>query len=198
MIFLSNLDDEGLVVLPTHRLVHALDGVNLPDLVDGLRPYFDVAAEALPGSLPDLRARLMKAGTSGAAFGLSLPESGELTILSLREDFSAQAAGLAGLPEALQRLDVALLHELVLERGLGITKQAQADKTNLRYFKSSEKALEVAKSGDGHTQLCCFMNATPVADVVAVCDSGEVMPQKSTYFFPKIPTGLVFHDLSEG
>jgi uncharacterized protein (DUF1015 family) len=52
-------------------------------------------------------------------------------------------------------------------------------------------------SQDTDTQLVCFMNATPVRDVVAVCDSGEVMPQKSTFFFPKIPTGLVFRTIGD-
>jgi uncharacterized protein (DUF1015 family) len=122
--------------------------------------------------------------------------------LTLKSDYDPAAAGLGDLPGALQRLDVALLHELVLEKALGIDKAAQAAKTNLRYYKSSEAALAVAgdaASGDGApAQLVCFMNATPVSDVVAVCDSGEVMPQKSTFFYPKIPTGLVFHDLGGG
>ena len=77
-----------------------------------------------------------------------------------------------------------------------LTKEAQAAKTNLRYYKSYESSIDVATGGDGDTQLVCFMNATPVSDVVAVCDSGEVMPQKSTFFFPKIPNGLVFYDLA--
>jgi uncharacterized protein (DUF1015 family) len=116
-------------------------------------------------------------------------------VLSLRRDFDPTAAGLGSLPAALQRLDVVLLHELVIERGLGIDKPAQEAKTNLRYDKSTASALQVARSKDTDVQLVCFMNATPVSDVRAVCDSGHVMPQKSTYFYPKIPNGLVFHDL---
>ncbi|MEM6293423.1 MAG: hypothetical protein AAGA54_19275, partial [Myxococcota bacterium] len=142
------------------------------------------------------RARMAEAGKERAAFGLTIPGSGQLAVLTLRADFDPAAAGLGELAPALQRLDVALLHELVLERALGITKEAQAAKTNLRYFKSYEKSIDVAKAGDDKTQLVCFMNATPVKDVVDVCDSGEVMPQKSTFFFPKIPNGLVFYDLS--
>jgi uncharacterized protein (DUF1015 family) len=92
-------------------------------------------------------------------------------------------------------LDVVLLHELILERSLGITREAQSSLTNLRYYKSTEKALAVARDPASDVQLVCFMNATPVSDVRAVCDSGEVMPQKSTFFYPKIPTGLVFHAL---
>ena len=124
-----------------------------------------------------------------------MPGSGTLSVLRLREDFDPAAAGLGGLHSSLARLDVALLHELVLERGLGISKAAQAAKTNLKYFKSTEASIETASTASGDAQLVCLMNATPVRDVVAVCDSGQVMPQKSTFFYPKIPTGLVFRAL---
>ena len=133
---------------------------------------------------------------SARAFGLSVPKSNKIHLLTLKADFDPAAAGLGDLAAALQHLDVVLLHELMLERALGITKAAMEAKTNLRYFKSYEKAHSVATEGDDKTQLVCFMNATPVSDVRAVCDSGEVMPQKSTFFYPKIPNGLVFYDLA--
>ncbi len=206
MIYLSNLDDEGLVVLPTHRLVHGLEhglrlggGIDLSAITASVGPYFDLETVALPDTAPAMRERIMQASRDAggrAAFGLTLPGSGELSLLTLKADFDPAAAGLGELPSALQHLDVVLLHELVLERALGITKAAQAAKTNLRYYKSTEAAFEVAQSGVGDTQLVCLMNATPVRDVVAVCDSGQVMPQKSTFFYPKIPTGLVFHTIN--
>ena len=128
---------------------------------------------------------------------MTVPGAGELVVLSLRPDFEPSAAGLGHLATPLQRLDVALLHELILDRGLHITREAQALNTNIRYYKSTDDALAVARAG-GDVQLVCFMNPTPVRDVRAVCDGGEVMPQKSTFFYPKIPTGLVFHDLKGG
>jgi len=200
MIYLSNLDDDGLVVLPTHRLVHGLAGLELGAVIDQVRPYFDVERRPLPSDAVELRELLKQAGAERAAFGLAVPGATELEVLTLRADFDAERAGLSALPEVLQRLDVVVLHELVLERALGISKQAQADKTNLYYYKSTDAALAMAKGEhpeDHDTQLVCFMNATPVHDVVATCDSGEVMPQKSTFFFPKIPTGLVFRTIGE-
>lgn len=197
MMYLSNLDDPGLVVLPTHRLVHGLASVDLASLLKSVEPFFDVTRGPVPANVDALRTELSAAGSERAAFGLSLPGSGEMVTLTLRADFSPKDAGLGEMAAALQYLDVALLHELVLERGLGITKAAQAAKANLRYYKSSQSALEIAKAGGDDTQLVCFMNATPVQDVRDVCDSGEVMPQKSTFFYPKIPNGLVFYDLSE-
>lgn len=198
LIYLSNLDDPGLVVLPTHRLVHSVARFDLAATIAALRPFFSIDEVPLPASGADVRSGLGAAATSGAAFGLTVPGSRVLHVLRLRDDFDPTAAGLGHLHPALQRLDVALLHELVLERGLGITREAQAQNTNLRYYKSTDEALLVAR-GDAaaDVQLVCFMNATPVSDVRAVCDSGEVMPQKSTFFYPKIPTGLVFHDLRD-
>ncbi len=199
MIYLSNLDDEGLVVLPTHRIVHGLAGLDLAAALESVAPFFEHELQPLPESIDTFLADLRQRGEKGASFGLCVPGSKEVHLLTLRADFDPAKAGLGELAPALQRLDVALLHELVLERALGISKADQAAKKNLRYYKSSNAAMERAQDGAEGTQLVCFMNATPVADVVAVCDSGEVMPQKSTFFYPKIPTGLVFHRLaSEG
>jgi len=200
LIYLSNLDDPGLVVLPTHRLVHSVAKFELAATLAALRPFFTITELSLPDTAAELRARLAAEAHAGAAFGLALPGARALHLLRLRPDFDPQAAGLGHLHAALQRLDVALLHELVLERGLGITREAQSQNTNLRYYKSTDEALAVARGERGDAadvQLVCFMNPTPVADVRAVCDSGEVMPQKSTFFYPKIPTGLVFHDLRD-
>src|SRR5262249_40377594 len=148
-----NLDDPELTVLPTHRLVHSLTEVELGKVLDSVAPWFEVVREPLPPTGLALRARLQAAGAQRAAFGLTVPGSNELSVLTLRADFDPNAAGLAALPPALQRLDVALLHELVLERALGIGKPAQEAKTNLRYYKSTDEALAVAKSGDGVIQL---------------------------------------------
>ncbi|MCA9711607.1 MAG: DUF1015 domain-containing protein [Myxococcales bacterium] len=199
MIYLSNLDDPGLVVLPTHRLVHGLPAVDLPAVLEAVAPWFEGREVALPGDAAAMRAALATEGP--ATFGLAVPGAGVVHVLRLREGFDPAAAGLGALPAALQRLDVALLHELVLERALHITKAAQEAKTNLRYEKSTARTLRVAAGssdgeGDDAVQLVCLMNAPRLDDVRAVCDSGEVMPQKSTFFYPKIPNGLVFHDLS--
>ncbi len=195
MIYLSNLDDPGLVVLPTHRLLHSLPEIDVDRVSTSAREWFDVTKVPLPSDAGTLKTILAEAGSTRPAVGLAVPNRNILHLLALRSEFDAHATGLARLAAPLQQLDVVLLHELVLERLLGIGKPAQAAKTNLGYDKSTESALTIAHRGDGHTQLVCFMNATRVEDVRAVCDSGEVMPQKSTFFYPKIPTGLVFHDL---
>jgi uncharacterized protein (DUF1015 family) len=197
MIYLSNLDDPGLVILPTHRLVHGLATLELPAVLEQASPWFTHRRAPLPTDAASLREALQTDGP--ATFGLTVPGTGELHVLRLRGGFDPAAAGLSALPPALAQLDVALLHELVLERVLGITKAAQEAKTNLYYYKSTEATLAAAAGkGPPEVQLVCLMNAPPVSDVRAVCDSGQVMPQKSTFFYPKIPNGLVFHDLADG
>ena len=100
---------------------------------------------------------------------------------------------LGKLHETLRTTDVGLLHAGVLEHILGITPEAQAAKTNLWYPQDARAALGDLRAGKG--QLLALMNATPVADVRRVAEAGEVMPQKSTFFYPKVLTGLAIHTL---
>jgi len=88
-----------------------------------------------------------------------------------------------------RQLDVAILHELVLEHILGITKEAQAAKTNLSYERLADAAI--GRVNKGTHQLVLFMNPTKLAQIREVAGGGEVMPQKSTDFYPKLITGLV-------
>src|SRR5690606_28782888 len=119
-----------------HRLVHGLPEVSLDEVIARVQTWFEVSTTPLPEDARELRDALQRAGQESAAFGLTVPGSKALTVLRLRSDYDPNAAGLGDLPPALSRLDVVLLHELVLERALGISKQAQEAKTNLRYYKS--------------------------------------------------------------
>jgi len=93
----------------------------------------------------------------------------------------------------LQKTDVAVLHSAILEHVLGITKEAQAAKTNLYYPQDASAAMRDVRGGKA--QVLFLMNATPVKDVRRVAEAGEVMPQKSTFFHPKVLTGLTIHTL---
>jgi uncharacterized protein (DUF1015 family) len=86
-----------------------------------------------------------------------------------------------------------VLHAGILEPLLGITPEAQAAKTNIWYPQDARASLADVRAGKG--QVLFLMNATPVAEVRQVAEAGEVMPQKSTFFYPKIPTGLAIHTL---
>jgi uncharacterized protein (DUF1015 family) len=110
-------------------------------------------------------------------------------IFQLRPDLDLDTIPAMPAAPSLRALDVTVLHAIAFEMLLGIDRAAQEKQTNLRYVKDWDKAL--AELGAPDTQAVFFMNPTKVAQVKAVADAGEVMPQKSTFFYPKIASGLV-------
>ena len=185
-MFLTSMEDPGLLVLPTHRVVHGLRGFELDRFLDRLGARFTV--EEVRGASPDeLRARLAVAGRPSPAF--ALVSGGRTFLLSLR---SGQEAAVPG-PAPLRKLDVAVLHLLILEELLGIDRAAQERQTNLRYVKDFARALGEARRED--VQAVFLLNPTGVGQLQAVADAGEIMPQKTTYFFPKLASGLVLNPI---
>jgi len=190
-IFLASMDDPGLIVLPTHRVVHGLDGFSKDTMLTRAREYFMVDKIAGGASSADaVRASVAEAPAHQPAFAAVFPGDPDAWRLTLDPHVSPAAVGLAGHPSVV-RLDVTLLHGLLLERILGITPAAQEAQTNLRYVKDTAAALAAAKNAEGGAQVVFVMGAPKVADVKHVADAGEIMPQKSTYFYPKLATGLV-------
>jgi uncharacterized protein (DUF1015 family) len=189
-MFLSNMDDPGLVVLPTHRLVHGVPDLSVDDMLERARAYFDVTT--ISGGARDagrLRTAIAESAARRPSFAAIQPGSADAALLALRPDFDPGAAGLFEHP-ALLGLDVTLLHGLVLEGLLGIDRAAQEAQRNLTYIKDTAQALARTAAGEG--QVCFVMSPTRVDQVRAVAEAGEVMPQKSTFFYPKIASGVVF------
>jgi uncharacterized protein (DUF1015 family) len=193
MVFFANGDDPNLVVFPTHRHVHSLPSFDFEALSKGASSLFDV--KALPGgaSATVLTDALAEAGKIGPSL-VACSGDGRATLFTLRKDVDLAAHPVLGKrPAPLRRTDVALLHMGLLEPVLGITPEAQAAKTNIYYPQDAAAALRDLRSGKG--QVLFLMNATPVAQVREVAEAGEVMPQKSTFFYPKVLTGLCIHTL---
>lgn len=194
MTFLANGDDPKLVVFPTHRHVHSLASVDFADLLRKATALFTVderndpdaaSGAALTKWLEEVKAK--------PAFVIASPE-GRAARLSLKPDVDLAAHPTLGqVNRELRTTDVAVLHFGVLEAILGISQEAQAKKTNIWYPQDAAAALASLRAGKG--QLLFLMNGTPVADVRRVAEAGEVMPQKSTFFYPKVLTGLLMHTL---
>jgi hypothetical protein len=178
-------------VFATHRLVHSLPSFDWNDFLKKAAGLFEVTTA--DGEMPALRARLADLGRDRTAF-LVVGPAGKRAFLALRRDADlARHPTLSTRPEVVRKTDVAILHSGLLEQELGISLEAQIKKTNLTYLQDpSHGAAEVDR---GAGQLLFVMNPTPVAQVRAVAEAGEVMPQKSTYFYPKILTGLAVHTL---
>ena len=194
MMFLANMDDPGLVVLPTHRMIHSVSDFNAKALREGLSSYFSL--REVPGAArctETLRSALDEATEGGTSFALVIPGSADATMLTIKQDLDLEKLGVSG-SEVTRKLDVTLLHSIVLEKILGVDRAAQEAQSCIRYIKDTQKALDQCAAGEG--QVCFFMNATPVEQVVAVSDADEVMPQKSTFFYPKIASGMVLNPIA--
>jgi uncharacterized protein (DUF1015 family) len=188
LAFLCSLEDPGLTILPIHRLVHSLPEFRPPAVRTALGAYFDLQPLTDRGALP---AALAEGTRRPGMFGLAFQDGA--FVARWKEGTGLDRPGMRGVPEALRRLDVILLHRLVLEEVLGIGLEAQSRQTNLDYVKDAPSLLERA----AQAQLGVLLNPTPIDQVVAVSKAGLRLPQKTTYFYPKVPSGLVLDPLDE-
>ena len=187
---LAAVSDPGLLVLPIHRLVR----VDLPPArtLDSLRPLFDIDARvSLHGLLTEMSAR----GENANVFGLAIHGLSDLYLLTLRDPETAGHYLPAERSPAWRRLDAAVADHVILRGVLGLTEGQMEDIRSVWYSEDAEAAVAEVRSGRAGCAL--LLNPLPPPRVLAVADAGERMPQKSTFFYPKIPTGLVFNPLFE-
>ncbi len=194
LAFFVNAKDPDLAVYPTHRVVHDVADFDPSTLFSKLDADARFSIERLDDKVvadaAALRGRLETAGKSAPSFVLLA--RGDARLVSYVGDFENELFD-SETPVEVRELDVAVLHEAIFDRMLGISKAAQEAKTNLGYIKGFDLALKGLD--DPANQLLVMMNATPVAQVDRVCRSGGKMPQKSTFFYPKVLTGLVINPL---
>jgi uncharacterized protein (DUF1015 family) len=186
LMALVSLEDPGLTVFGYHRLLTGLRDTDKPErLAAALREHF--ALEEVP---PE---RLDPAGEDGVGvFGYVDSHSKQGFRLRLKDPAAVDAA-LPDRSEAYRGLDAAILESLVLQGALGMSADDVAAKRGIAYTASAEDAIG---SLDDGTDAAFLMRPTPVDQVRAVAAAGEMMPPKSTYFFPKVLTGMVFNPLS--
>ena len=188
LMLLCSLSDPGLTVFPTHRLLTGLkdDTAKQQAIRETLMRDFDI--EELPSA-----AALEPSEGSPVAFGYMDSFHRKPYRVTLKDQAIADRA-LDGKPEPYRRLDTAVLEALVLRGALGMTEDDISHLDGLDYSKNLDDAIEAVESGRADAGF--FMRATPVDQVREVAEAGESMPPKSTYFFPKVPTGLVFSPLA--
>ncbi len=184
LAFVVSTRDPGLVVLPTHRVIYASDR-DVPGLEPGWRKYFDVqpvSADADPMAL------LASAGRDRTACVVAAEGKKDL-LLVLRHDAPLASIVELGRTPAVRTLDVAIVERLVVQE---ILASGQSTPT-LTYTPNAAAALELAHLGKALAAV--LLNPTRVDQVLAVADAGDVMPPKSTYFIPKVPSGLVLRQV---
>ena len=191
LMALIDLDDPGMLVLPTHRLLFNLRQEALQQLTsEKLARYFTVQPLGTAQSSEALLAQLLQAGTEVPSLVVSV--AGQNWLLSVNVH-GRQRMQESGHSAAWNTLDVAIAHTLIVEDILGLNAQDMAAGTNIRYIRDAEQALQAVQAGDA--QAAMLLNATRVRQICDVADADDRMPQKSTYFYPKLITGLVMNPL---
>lgn len=194
MMFFSNMDDVGMTIWPTHRVIHSIKDFDPDGFLVECKKYFDIEELAYKADIEshvreDFLARLAESAEGRTSFGLHIKERDVYYLLTLKSKETMDEVFGDTIPEVFKNLDVTVLHSLVLSRILGITREAQEKQENLVYVKSYKDAMTAMN--DEKNQLVFLLNSTKIGQVKSVAEAGLVMPQKSTYFYPKLLTGLV-------
>jgi uncharacterized protein (DUF1015 family) len=184
--------DPGLLILPIHRLVRPR--TQTEDLAGGLRTAFDLEDMGPlddPGTRGKLVHALAHAGERTNAFGVAGLAPGRVHLITLR-DRGAVESGMPGEhPRAWKALDVNVLQYGVLEPLLGIDAEALVSGEYVTFSENADESMAAVEAG--RVPLAFLLNATRPEHIIAVAAAGDRMPQKSTYFYPKLGTGLVLN-----
>jgi len=196
MMTLFNTAGKGLTILPTHRVVANVPDFSWETFRAALANAFDVRSYPFSGSADRQRAlgefrRDLLRGREQRAIGV-YAGGGAFHIFVLKQGADLEAL-LQGVSPAQRRLDVVLLHRLGLERGLSITPDAVKTERNITYEREMDAAI--AEVDDGRAQICFLLNPVSVETVAEMAMGGEVLPQKSTDFFPKLMSGITMYRL---
>ena len=190
MMMLVDMDDEGLVVFPTHRLIRDLPNFDEVSLVSLLTDNFNVSKihftdSDISGVISEKMGKTLDEKIFSLYTGKNYYYLLELKDIRVMDDFFPD------MPKELRYLDVTVLHSLILEQILGIDKENMAAQKNLTYTRSLDEAI---KEVQGAKFQCSFIiNSTKINEIKDVCLIGKRMPQKSTYFWPKLVTGIVIN-----
>jgi len=186
MMTFVNMDSDGLVILPTHRVVHGLPGFDAQGFANTAEQFFTI--EKLPEApaasyLETLRQQ------KGTAF-IAISRAGALL---LRSKSDAVAAPLSSLPENQRQLDLTQLHTVILDKLLGLDAEKVREQTNIRYLRDAGEAVDQVKRGEADVTF--LTNPVTMEQLREVAFAGSVMPQKSTDFYPKLLSGLTIYAL---
>jgi len=189
MMTFVNMNDPGLLVLPTHRVVHSLPGFAVDEFQSECRRYF--AVEEIDPALDAGRAAEILRDSGRAGTALLAVSANRAFVMHAPKAAGAQF--MAGLSPRQQALDVVQLHKCILEGVLKLSEESIRNQQNLSYLREAEEALAQVRKGTAN--IAFLMNPCRVQQVRDVAFAGEVMPQKSTDFYPKLLSGLTAYAL---
>ncbi len=189
MMTFVNMNDPGLLVLPTHRVVHSLESFSVDEFQKASGTFYGV--EEVDPKLDAARATALLSDRGGAGTALLAVTANRAFVLHSPKP--AAAKFFAGLSARQQALDVVQLHKCLLEGVLKLSEESIRNQQNLSYLRDASEAMAQVRKGEAN--IAFLMNACPVAQVRDVAFAGEVMPQKSTDFYPKLLSGLTAYAL---
>ena len=191
MVMMVNMQHPGLVVFPTHRIVRGLESFDPCAIKSACEEYFRITEYNGTDNIEtSLKAEYDKGSKAFAMY-----TGGDKWSLLVLKDLAVMDRLLPDLSAASRSLDVSVLHTLILEKLMGIDAENMAKQINLTYVKQASDALAAVDNGEAN---CAFiLNPTRISEICEVSSAGEKMPQKSTYFYPKLITGLVMNLLND-
>lgn len=197
MMYFTNTNSEGLSILPIHRLVSNLSDFDKKKMVEKAGEFFNI--EKLSFNESDekaVRKRLFsdmkERGEKEHIFGMYLGDD-DYTLLTLKDEDVLDKLITNSRHPSWKKLDVTILHTLLIDKVLKISEKNLAEQKNITYTISGDEAIKDVKAGK--YQIALFLNPTKIEEVKDVAAAGEKMPQKSTFFYPKLISGLVMNKL---
>ena len=196
MTYLTNMCDEGLTVLPSHRLIKRVPDFRMEPFLEKIKRWFYVETYPLRGGRASeeaalLRERLEVEGTNNTALAFYRHEANHWLLFSLKPGVREEMG--VDLHQSLKQLDVLVLSRFILQKGLGFSKGDLDNEELFHYQSSTRRALSQVEAGE--FQMTFLLNPTKIDHVKEIAGNGLVMPRKSTYFYPKILTGMVFNKI---
>ncbi len=185
MATLVNSKDPGMIVLPTHRLLKGIN-LNINNIISSLEKYFEIEKMTGPnGIVSSMENGVAKKGT----FGVYHKESDTGLLLNFNH-WDELNIMFSNLSKASRELDTNILHAFVLKHVFNIDTSNQDDLKHVSYIRGNKSTIELLQSGPDY-DVACFVMPPTLEEIFSIAESGEIMPQKSTFFFPKIYSGLV-------
>jgi uncharacterized protein (DUF1015 family) len=202
MLGFANISHKGLIVLATHRLAGNLENFSFEKLITDLKENFDITEFKFDSAQNKIDARQkmlakMKTEHDNDKNAFGIYGANNAFYVAVLKDKQAMDSVVPDKSAAWRTLDVSILHKLILEQILGIDEERLAKGENLQYVKDTPNAIDdsISQVDSGNKQAAFFMNPVKMQQLKLVTDAGERMPQKSTYFYPKIFTGLTIQKL---
>ncbi|PYX26933.1 MAG: DUF1015 domain-containing protein [Acidobacteria bacterium] len=187
MMTFFNMNSPGLVILPTHRVVHGLASFSADQLLAGAQKFFEVKEVDSALDAPGATALMRETGSDSTALIVATADR----VFLMHSPKTIGSSRLAGLSLRQQSLDVVQLHKCLLEGVLNISEEAVRKLQNISYYRDAPEALTKVRSGDG--QAAFLMNPVRMDQIRDIAFAGEVLPQKSTDFYPKLLSGLTIY-----